>query len=158
MRRPWNIIDSPVYSLATSLKGKLNMNICTYVTAISMKPKQYLIAVYYGTKTHDVLTQNPTCVLQLLSKENTPLVRKLGKQSGRNIDKHTWLQKKEILTPWKGHQVLNNACAYLHLELINRYETGGDHELFCFQVNAAKTLSETNILMFQDLVDAKIIL
>ncbi len=158
MRRPWNIIDSPVYSLSTCLDGVTNMNICTYVTAISMKPKQYMIAVYYGTRTHDILTKNANCALQLLSNENASLVRKLGKQSGRNVDKHSWLKKKDLLITWKEHQVLNNACAYLELELIDRFETGGDHEIFCFQVNASKTLHESNILMFQNLVDAKIIL
>ena len=40
MKRPWNIIDSPIYSLqSVDEEGKINMNICTYVTAVSMKPK-----------------------------------------------------------------------------------------------------------------------
>ena len=51
MRRPWNIINLPIYSLQTVDKdGKLNMNICTYVSVVSMKPKIYSVAVYYGTK------------------------------------------------------------------------------------------------------------
>ena len=45
MKRPWNIISPPVYSLVTyDEEGKVNMNICTYVSAVSMKPKMYSIA------------------------------------------------------------------------------------------------------------------
>ena len=40
MKRPWNIIDLPVYSLLSNdVNGNINMNICTYVSAVSMKPK-----------------------------------------------------------------------------------------------------------------------
>ena len=32
MKRPWNIISPPVYSLVTyDDEGKVNMNICTYI-------------------------------------------------------------------------------------------------------------------------------
>ena len=53
MKRPWNIISPPVYSLVTyDEHGKVNMNICTYVSAVSMKPKMYSIAIDYTTKTY----------------------------------------------------------------------------------------------------------
>ncbi len=158
MRRPWNIVNSPVYSLATYAKGRLNMNICTYVTAISMQPKQYAVAVYYDTQTLVNLEVQPTCVLQLLHQDQMSLVRKLGKQSGLKIDKQAWLEKHLHLDYWKDYAVLANACAYLKLELIDRVNTGGDHELFYFTTTQYQTLSEQNILMFQDLIDAKIIL
>ena len=47
MTRPWNLLNLPVYSLATYQGEKVNMNICTYVSAVSMKPKQYMVAVYH---------------------------------------------------------------------------------------------------------------
>ena len=56
MKRPWNIIDLPIYSLQTTdKKGNINMNICTYVSAISIKPKMYSIAIDYNTKTFENL-------------------------------------------------------------------------------------------------------
>ncbi len=33
VKRPWNIVNMPVYSLATYVDDQLNMNVCTYVTA-----------------------------------------------------------------------------------------------------------------------------
>ena len=46
MKRPWNIINPPIYSLVTyDETDNLNMNICSYVSAVSLKPKLYSIAM-----------------------------------------------------------------------------------------------------------------
>ena len=34
--KPWNRVDGPIYSLATTAAGKGNFNICSYVTPIAM--------------------------------------------------------------------------------------------------------------------------
>lgn len=157
MRRPWNIVNTPVYSLATYAEGAVNMNICTYVTAISMKPKLYAVAVYYNTRTFDNLAVSDTAVLQVLSRGNQPLVRTLGKKSGRAYDKQAYLEKKDLLSTWNRLPVLNNACAYVLLHTQDRLSIGGDHELFIFKVERYRTASENDVLMFQDLVEANII-
>ena len=71
MKRPWNIVSPPVYSLLTfDDDGKLNMNICTYVSAVSMQPKMYSIAIDYTSKTYKNLQKSSKVVLQLLSSDN----------------------------------------------------------------------------------------
>ena len=100
MRRPWNIINLPIYSLQTvDSNGKLNMNICTYVSVVSMKPKIYSIAIYYGTKTIENLDNSNNVVLQILSKKNIGLVKNLGKKSGLKIDKDKYLRKQNNTLP-----------------------------------------------------------
>ena len=81
MQKPWNIPDLPVYSLATYADGMVNMNICTYVTKVSMSPGMYVIAVYEGTKTLENISTSDIAVLQLLHEEQHGLVRLLGKKS-----------------------------------------------------------------------------
>ena len=40
MRRPWNITNEVIYSLVSySDTLRYNMNICTYVSVVNMKPK-----------------------------------------------------------------------------------------------------------------------
>ncbi|MEZ5009916.1 MAG: flavin reductase [Chitinophagales bacterium] len=158
MRRPWNIINSPVYSLATYDQDQVNMNICTYVTAISMTPKLYAIAVYHNTKTHQTLAHSKSAVLQLLHKNHTSVIRILGKKSGLKYNKQQYLSKKNLLTHWKNNLVLKEACAYLSLTKVDQIDVKGDHDLFYFKVDAFQTLNDQHILMFQDLIDAKIIL
>ncbi len=123
-----------------------------------MSPKQYTIGVYYGTKTLENLEKSSVAVLQLLSEENIGLIRLLGKKTGVKIDKHSLLAKKNALKSWSSDHVLDGACAYIKLHVNNRMNTQGDHELFVFDVTKFKTLREDHILMFQTLIDRKIIL
>lgn len=69
MQRPWNKVPQVVYSLSTiSTEKKNNMNICTYVVPISMKPKKYMIALDPNSKTYDNFCKDGEGVLQILSK------------------------------------------------------------------------------------------
>ena len=99
MKRPWNIIDLPVYSLLSNdINGNINMNICTYISAVSMKPKIYSIAIDFNTKTYDNLIASDRVVLQLLSKKNISLVRTLGKKRVvKKLIRTVILKKKNCL-------------------------------------------------------------
>ena len=158
MKRPWNIVDMPVYSLATYPGGEVNMNICTYVSAVSMKPKLFMVAIDYHTKTYQNLECTDGAVLQVLHQQHAELVPLLGKRSGKKVNKLEKLERKELVDEWQGHSVLAGACAYLLLKTKQRMNIGGDHELFYFEVEKSTTKSETGILMFQDLIKKGIIL
>ncbi len=156
MKRPWNIIDSPVYSLATYDDTSVNMNICTYVTAVSMQPKLYAIAVYKGTKTLSNLKSASKAILQILHPKQISLVKLLGKKSGFKFHKEIYLEKKDLLQIWNNCKVLHGCSALMLLKKISS-EVTGDHELFIFEAIRYKTYSE-NVLQFQQLVEQKIIL
>lgn len=160
MKRPWNIVSPTIYSLITYNKNnKLNMNICTYVSAISMKPKMYAIAIDFDTLSYQNLKENSELVvLQLLSSENSKLVRKLGKTSGFKTDKQEYLTKNNLLTNYKKHQILKNINGLVILKKNKVIDDLGDHALFIFDVVGYKTFSQNPCLNFQDLVDQKIIL
>ena len=160
MKRPWNIISPTVYSLVSyNSDNKLNMNICTYVSAISMKPKMYSIAIDYNTLSYQNLKESSEpVVLQLLSLENSNIVRKLGKSSGFKTNKKEYLIKKDLLTTYKNHQILKDINGLVVLKKNKIIENLGDHALFIFDVIGYKTFNEKPCLNFQDLVDQKIIL
>ena len=159
MKRPWNIVNPAIYSLVTyDEKDNLNMNICSYVSAVSLKPKIYSIAVDYSTKTYENLKLNSFVVLQLLSKSHLKIIRKLGKTSGYLFNKENYLRSKEMLEKWGEKTVLKDTCALLELKKMNEINIEGDHAMFTFSVSKYKTLSERGILTFKDLIDNKIIL
>lgn len=138
MKRPWNIIDCPVYSLATYFEGKVNMNICTYVTAVSMEPKIYAIAIYNDTKTLQNMFQTDWAILQFLHPEHYKLVRNLGHRSGLHFDKYQYLKKNDLLESWNGIDVLKNTSARILLKKIDFKQTG-DHVLFTFTAEKYKS-------------------
>ncbi|MCX6293012.1 MAG: flavin reductase, partial [Sphingobacteriales bacterium] len=86
-KKPWNRVDLPVYSISSKGAEFDNMNIITYATAVSMKPKRFICAVYKNTKTLENVRLNGQFVLQILSNTQYALVRLLGKQSGNKINK-----------------------------------------------------------------------
>jgi flavin reductase (DIM6/NTAB) family NADH-FMN oxidoreductase RutF len=156
MQRPWNLPNLPVYSLATYYEGTVNLNICTYVSAVSMQPKLYMIAIYNHTKTLQRMQQSNEAVLHLLEAKQHFLVRVLGKKSGSTFNKQKWLQNKFLLTEWNNLTVLKDAAAYVHLQKINTITTPGDHVLFLFKVLHAKSCYRT-ILTTELLAQKKII-
>lgn len=157
MRRPWNLPDHPIYSLATYHADSVNMNICTYVTPVSMEPKLYAIAVYHGSRTLENLRAHPIVHLQLLRKPHILLINALGKRSGHTTDKRKMLQRKKMLDMWEGLPVLKECAAIVQLRAISA-QRAGDHDLYLFETLRYKTFQDDQILMVSDLIKAGIIL
>lgn len=156
MKKAWNIPNLPVYSLASyNHLGVVNMNVCTYVSAISMKPKLYSVAVYNNTQTLDNIEQNEFAVLQLLHSSQYHLINKLGKSSGKNYNKYNYLFKKSILTYWEDFVVLKDCSALVLLKKINAMQTG-NHKLFVFEAQKSKVFN-ADYLQLNTLREKKII-
>lgn len=158
MRRPWNNVDFPVYSLCTKNEQSVNMNICTYVSPMSMKPKLYCIGIYYNTQTFENLNQNDSAILQFLNIKQAKLVNTFGKKSGFKYNKEAYLRKKNLLETWQDFEILKDCNAYLLLKKTGQQNIGGDHELFYFEVKKTKNCFDTNGLTNQYLIEKKIIL
>lgn len=149
------MIDVPVYSLVTYDGEKVNMNICTYVTPVSMTPKQYVVGVYHKTRSLQNLLDNKQVVLQLLHRSQVKLVNTLGKKSGITYDKDHYLRRYNHLERWRGYEVLRNTSARLLLE--KRWlKITGDHTLFLFDVLAHQSF-DREMLMLQHLRDSRLV-
>lgn len=155
-KKSWNITDETVYSLVSKDTQTFNMNIYTYVTAISMKPKLYAIGVYHNTKTLENLFQNELCVLQILGKSHFIVVKHLGYKRGKAINKMNLLQKKELLMPWNEFDILKNCAAVMLLKKKTDMDVAGDHQLFIFEVLQQKVFN-LEYLSLNDLRAKKII-
>lgn len=126
MKKPWNRSSQPVYSVSSYHAGDANMHICTYVTAVSMQPKRFIVALYKGTRTLELVGRERRFVLQLLSSEQHRLIPLLGRKSGHQTDKIALLNRRGLLTEWEGVQVLSQALAWMDLSVIDTMD-GGDH-------------------------------
>lgn len=155
-KRPWNRVNGPVYSVVSREGGAFNMNICTYVTPVSMKPKRYLIALYEGTKTLANVEKHGEMVLQLLAERQYRLVSLLGKQSGHAVNKIDRLQRRHLLTTWKGFPVLTECPAVIRLKVMGTLP-GGDHRCFLCEVLDYKNQNEKAILYLDHLKKRKLI-
>jgi flavin reductase (DIM6/NTAB) family NADH-FMN oxidoreductase RutF len=153
-KKPWNRVDQPVYSLSSAAHGEMNMNICTYVTPVSMKPKRYLVAIYKNTRTLELIKRNPQFVLQFLEQSHYNLVNLLGKKSGSKINKLSRI--KTGIAIYQGFPYLTNALAIVHLTVLEWMDVG-DHHLALCEVIAYKNLNEGVSLTLDYLKKKKII-
>jgi flavin reductase (DIM6/NTAB) family NADH-FMN oxidoreductase RutF len=125
------------------------MNICTYVSSVSMKPKRYMVAIYQHTQSLVNILKSKTAILQLLSDQHISLVNTLGKKSGLHYNKENYLTKKKLLEVWADKKVLTNCSALMEIEKIWSKDAG-DHTMFLFDVKRFQANHE-NILMLNDL-------
>lgn len=153
-KKPWNRVDQPVYSIASAAEGHVNMNICSYVTPVSMKPKRFIIAIYKNTLTLELVKKNPEFILQYLSQEQYKLINLLGKKSGHSIDKIQRL--KNQVASYNDFVVLKDCLAYVHLRVLSWLD-GGDHWCTLCDVVANKNIREAEPLTLNYLRDKKII-
>lgn len=155
-KKPWNRVNLPVYSLSSKSGDQVNMHICTYVSGVSMAPKRMMVAIYHGTKTLELVTQNPHFVLQLLSAGQYNLVSLLGQQSGHRVNKIQRLQKRQLLGEWKGFPILRDALALMELRSIGEMEAG-DHRMYCCDLVAYTNLHPGEPLTIDHLRERKIV-
>lgn len=147
MRKLWNRPELAVWSLATNSKaGVPNMNICTYVTAISLEPKLMLVAVYKDTQTLGNVRVGERVLLQLLTEALAPVVRVCGQQSGKTVDKIKRLAKRYPLKEREGLYYFEKAAGYTELVVEQLIETSGDHYLLVGSVLTSKNLLDEKIL------------
>ncbi len=137
------------------------MNIVTYASVVSMQPKQFVIAVYNGTKTLGHVQQDPHFVLQLLADDQYNLVTLLGRHSGHSINKIERLKKRELISYWNGFPVLKDALAWMELKGVhlntNAFLSKSDHQLFLCDVIAYKNVKQGHALTVDTLRQKKIV-
>ncbi len=150
MKKPWNRVDLPVYSVSSRHDSAENMHICTYVSAVSMHPKRYMVALFKGTKTIELARAEKRFVLQLLSEGDHGLIAQLGRQSGHDVDKIARLRKRGLLDQWRGFAVLSNAAAWIELVIIGEMDAG-DHVMMLCDVVSSKNVRDNGILTLDSL-------
>ncbi len=154
--KPWNRVDGPVYSLSTTHAGRGNLNICSYVTAISMKPKRFIIGVYKDTKTLENLEANPIGLLNYLAVEHANLVGLLGKKTGHKVDKIKALGDR-VEHAGDGLFKIMGSLAILRLKFLNRIDCG-DHWAWLADVENYENISKGTFLTLDELKRQKLIL
>jgi flavin reductase (DIM6/NTAB) family NADH-FMN oxidoreductase RutF len=154
--KPWNRVDGPIYSLATTAGGSGNLNICSYVTPIAMKPKRFIVGVYKDTKTLANLEANPIGLLNYMAKDQANHIKLLGKKSGHSTDKISQLGD-QIEHVGDGLYVLKGAIATLRLRFMERLDCG-DHWAWLAHVDSYENLREAPPLTLDELKRLKLIL
>ncbi len=143
-----------VHSITTSHDRNLNANIATWVMQTAMGGKVVCVALYKIDYTIELVRESKMLNINLLHTEQTNLINKLGRRSGKDSNKFKNL-KFELDN--RGCPFLTEAIGYVQCKVLHSTDAG-DHELFICEVlkqvvlNPEKEVMTNNYLREKGLV------
>lgn len=126
-----------VHSISSVHEEKINANIATWVMQASMGGKMICVALYKIDYTIELVRASGILNVNLLAKNQTNLISKLGRKSGRNSDKFKNL-KYEL--DERGCPFLTEAIGYIQCKVLHSTDAG-DHEIFVCEVLKQRVLN-----------------
>ncbi len=145
-----------VHSVTTAHDGQLNANIATWVMQVAMGGKILCVALYKIDYTIELVRASNLLNINLLAQEQTSLITKLGRKSGRDSDK---FKNLKFALDERGIPYLTEAIGYIQCKVLHSTDSG-DHELFVCEVlkqvviNPEKEVMTNNFLREKGLVRA----
>lgn len=119
-----------VHSITTVHDGRINANIATWVMQTAMGGKVVCVALYKIDYTIGLVRDSGLLNINLLHTEQTSLINKLGRKSGKDSNKFKNL-KFELDN--RGCPFLTEAIGYVQCKVLHSTDAG-DHELFICEV------------------------
>ncbi len=144
-----------VQSITTvTADGRRNANIATWVMQTAMGGKMLTVALYQPDYTIALVRESNILNVNLLATDQTGLIRKLGRQSGRTTDK---FRNLPYALDERGCPYLTEAIGYVQCRVLTSIPAG-DHDLFVCEVLKQTVLNpEKAVLTNQYLIDKKLV-
>lgn len=134
--------------------GKLNANIAMWVMASSLDGKLVTIALENGDYTLELIQKTPFLTVNLLAEQQTRLINKLGRRSGRQTDK---FKNLAYGLDSRNCPFLRECIGYLSCEAKAFYPSG-DHTLVLCEIVSQKVLHpELNSMSLNFLREKKLV-
>lgn len=132
--------------LCSDENGKVNGMVASWNMKCSKNPPLFAISIGNKRYTKSLIEESKEFVIAVPNKEMESLVRFLGENSGRDVDKHNFL-KKHILPAYKiKTPLLSDATVNMECRLASKQVTG-DHTIYVGQVINAVINPDKNILL-----------
>lgn len=110
--------------------GRQNANIATWVMQSAMGGKMLCVALYKIDYTIELVRESGILNVNLLAQDQTSLIAKLGRKSGRDTNK---LKRLNYNLDERGCPYLTDAVGYVQCRVCNTTDSG-DHEIFVCEV------------------------
>ena len=143
-----------VHSITTVSGERRNANIATWVMQSVLGGKGLVVALYKVDYTIELVRESGILNVNLLALDQTNLIQKLGRQSGRDKDKFTRLP---YALDERGCPYLTEAIGYAQCRILSSTDSE-DHEIFSCEVikqvvlHPEKTVLTNNYLIEKKLV------
>jgi flavin reductase (DIM6/NTAB) family NADH-FMN oxidoreductase RutF len=136
-----------LYVVGSKKGDRLNAQIANTVFQVASEPPTVVVSINKDNLSHQFIHEGRVFTASVLCKATPlPFIGRFGFKSGRDIDKLSGVDYKigETGAP----VVLENAVAYLEVELINEVSVG-THTIFIGELKAAEVLTEEECLTYE---------
>jgi len=128
-----------------------NANIATWVMQTALGGSRLAVALYKVDYTVELVRQSGLLNVNLLAQDQTSLIRKLGRQSGRTVDKFVRLPHAY---DDRGCPYLTEAVGYVQCRVLDSVD-GGDHDVFICEVIKQVVLNPGKTVLTNDYLKEK---
>jgi flavin reductase (DIM6/NTAB) family NADH-FMN oxidoreductase RutF len=140
-----------VHSITTIHNENSNANIATWVMQTAMGGKTICVALYKVDYTIELVRASNILNINLLHTGQTSLINKLGRRSGKEVNKFKNL-KFEFDS--RGCPFLTEAIGYIQCKVLHSTDAG-DHELFICEVLKQVVLNPEKVVMTNNFLREK---
>ncbi len=152
MKKVLKLKNYDVHSITTATAdGRRNANIATWVMQTAMGGKMLCVALYKIDYTIELVKVSNVLNVNLLAQDQTGLIAKLGRKSGRTSDK---FRNLAYALDDRNCPYLTHAVGYVQCRVVGSTDAG-DHELFVCEVIKQVTLHPEKSVMTNDFLREK---
>ena len=139
---------------AGTTNQRQNANIATWVMQTALGGSRLAVALYKVDYTIELVRESGLLNINLLAQQQTGLIRKLGRQSGRDHNKFNRLPHDY---DDRGCPFLTEAIGYAQCRVLSSID-GGDHDVFICEVIRQVVLNpDKPVLTNQYLIERKLV-
>ena len=120
------------YGVGSSYEGDDNLMVLNWLTQASFEPQLLAIGLVKTAYSYGLIEKSGTFTVNLFRQEDRDAVMPLTKGRAKNAEK---MQGAKISpSPELGNPVLDGAVAFIECKVVNKVETGGDHDIILAEV------------------------
>ena len=140
-----------VHSITTVSGERKNANIATWVMPTQLGGGMLAVALYKIDYTIELVRESGLLNVNLLARDQTALIARLGRKSGRETDK---FKRLPHALDERGCPYLTEAVGYAQCRVVRSVD-GGDHEVFICEVLKQTVLNPDKEVLTNDFLLAK---
>jgi len=120
------------FAVGSSHEGDSNLMVLNWLTQASFEPQMLAIGLMKTAYSHGLIEKSGSFTVNLFRQEDKDALMPFTKSRAKNPEK---MQGASVSpSPKLGNPVLDGAVAFIECKVVNRMDTGGDHDIILAEI------------------------
>lgn len=120
------------YAITSRHKDEVNFMVANWLTQASFEPQLIALALQKTSHTYGLIEKGKVFAVNIFNKEDQEAIKAFTKSRAKNPDKGKDTAYTEGAET--GCPILEDAAAYVECKVVDKLETGGDHDIILGKV------------------------